>query len=63
MSGIKDRTLNERYQVLADFKDGGTGVLVNSYSNQYTADHTAKVLNQNIPASFVIRAWVIDTKD
>lgn len=58
---VKERTTELRYQVRADFTDGETDYLVNSYSRQYTADHTAKVLNRNIPKSYIARAWVVDT--
>jgi hypothetical protein len=55
-------TLNERYQLFVDFLNGDSGVLVNSYSRPEVAAKAMRVLNENLPGSFVLHAWVVDSQ-
>ncbi len=54
-------TLNERYQIYADFLNGDQGVLVNSYSRPEVAEKAVRALNADVPSTFIERAWVVDT--
>jgi hypothetical protein len=58
---VSPKSLDHRYHIYVDLTDGAQGILVNSYKTEDGAKKCVQVLNADVPASYVDKAWYVDT--